>query len=382
MNSVSIDALRPEIWQKELYADVIDNLYFTKNGMMGKGDNNIVELKDDLRKQKGDTITFGLTAKLGQGTGVTGDNELEGNESKITPYSESVVIDQWRDAVRLTGKLDEKKNGYDMRIDAKNKLSIRMQEMIEMQIFLKLGGVTNTALTNVAGDAIGTFADGTNICTWSNTSMTADQATARNVVTAAGTGERYVGANSSGGASLAAGDKITPALISRAKVKAILASPKVKPLRISGKNMWILFVHPWQAFDLKRNEEFRQAQREAAARGSENPIFTGAIGIWDGVIIHEHEYAPFLDVSVAGDAFLSGESNTDFAVDTFRALLCGQQAIGFARCTPQNGWVEKNFDYENKWGVSTGLIGGVQKLAFNDEDYGVVTIDTAATSLA
>lgn len=25
-NSVSVDALRPEIWQKELYADVMDNL--------------------------------------------------------------------------------------------------------------------------------------------------------------------------------------------------------------------------------------------------------------------------------------------------------------------------------------------------------------------
>ena len=93
MNTVSIDALRPKIWQKELYRDVMDNMYFTKNGMMGTETNNIIQLKDQLKKTKGDTITLPLTAKM-SGDGVSGDNELEGNEEKINAYSESILIDE------------------------------------------------------------------------------------------------------------------------------------------------------------------------------------------------------------------------------------------------------------------------------------------------
>lgn len=376
-NTESIAAMRPEIWQKALYADAMDGLYFMKNGMMGKEKNNIIQIKDELSKNQGDTITFGLGAKLGRTTGVTGDGELEGNESKITYYSESVLIDQWRDAVRLTGKLDEQKNAFDMRMDAKEKLTIRMQEFLEMQFFLKLGGVTNSSITDIYGDSLGTFSDNTSMLTWSNTPNTVTAA-----VSAAGSGERYLCANSSGAASLTTSDKINPALISKLKVKAGLSKPKTIPLRVGGKNYYILFVHPWQAYDLKRNEEFRQAQREAAARGSENPIFTGAIGVWDGVVIHEHEYVPFLDVSVAGHNFASSDSGTDFAVDTFRAILCGQQAAGFAKCKTDTGWVEEKFNYKNQTGFATGVIGGIQKIEFNDEDYGVLYLDTYATDLS
>lgn len=377
MNTVSIDALRPEIWGKQLYADAIDGLYFMVNGMMGKGENNIIEIKDELSKSQGDTITFGLGAKLGKNTGVAGDNELEGNESKINYYSESILIDQWRDAVRLTGKLDEQKNAFDMRMDAKEKLKVRIQEMLEMQFFLKMGGVTNSSITDIAGNALGLFSDGSSMLTWSNT-----PANTVSAEEAAGTGARYLCANSSGAASLTAADTLTPQLISKAKVKAMLASPKIKPLMINGKAHYVMFVHPWQAYDLKRTEEFRQAQREAAARGSENPIFTGALGVWDGVIIHEHEYVPFLDVSVAGNNFGAAASGTDYGVDTFRAMLVGQQAIGFAKCKNSESWVEETFDYKNKYSVSTGIIGGIQKIQFNNKDYGVVTVDTAATSLA
>jgi len=370
MNTESINALRPEIWQKELYRDVMDNMYFTKNGMMGTGTNNIIQLKDQLKKTKGDTITLPLTAKM-SGDGVSGDNELEGNEEKINAYSESILIDQKRFAVRLTGMLNEQKNAFDMRADAKNKLSIRLQEFIERQFFLKLAGCNNLTLVDVNGATYAADA------LWSNTP---DQVPAAD--TAAGYGDRYLCADYAAGAdSLATTDLITPALISRAKVKAQLASPKILPLKIGGKNYYVMFIHPWQAFDLKNNATFAQARREAEVRGKENPIFTGALGVWDGVIIHEHEYVPFLDISVAGHNYVAAAAGTDFSADCFRAILCGQQAAGFAKCNNKKGWVEKSFDYENQTGFATGLIGGIQKILFNSKNYGVIQVDTAATSL-
>jgi len=364
--SVSLAANRPEIWQKELYANVIDNLYFTKNNMMGKGANNIVQIKDELTKQKGDTVTFPLTTKL-SGSGVTGDSELEGNEERITAYSQSIVIDQWRNAVRLTGKLDEQTNSYDMRSDAKDKLSIQAQEFIERQIFLKLGGVTLTTLVDVAGVVYSARAAFAN-----------SPAAISDANTAAGIGNRYLCANSSGADALAATDKITPALISRLRIIAEGASPKIQPIKINGKNWYLLFVHPYQAYDLKQNAVFSQAQREALPRSEDNPIFTNAMGAWDGVIIHSHEYCPFLDKTVAYN-FNTAAGGTNYGVDAYRAILCGQQAAGFAQCKNPNGWVEKSFDYDNEVGFATALIGGIQKILFNSKEYGTIVLDTASS---
>jgi N4-gp56 family major capsid protein len=370
MDSVSIDAMRREVWQKELYQDVVDNLYFTKMNMMGKDDNNIVQIKDELAKESGDTITFGLTAKL-TGSGVSGDGELEGNEETISAYSQSIGIDQIRNAVRLTGKLDEKKNAYNMRSDAKAKLSAWLQEFTERQFFLKLGGVKNTTLTDYSGAVVGTRA------LWSNTPAAIPAADEN-----AGFGARYLCADfAAGTTSLAATDLLTPALISRVKRKAQLANPMIRPLRVNGRDYYVLFIHPCQAFDLHRNAEWAQAMREAEMRGKENPIFSGADGIWDGVIVQTHEYVPFLDVSAAGHSFEGPAAGTDCAVDAFRALLCGRQALGFAKCQTDEGWVEKTFDFGNKTGFSTGMIGGIQKILFNSKEYGVFTLDTSASAL-
>jgi N4-gp56 family major capsid protein len=376
-NTVSTAALRPEIWQKELYKDVIDNLYFTQNGLMGEGEDNIVQIKKDLVKQNGDQITIPLTAKL-SGNGVTGDAELEGNEEAISQYSDAIVISQKRFAVRLTGRLDEQMNAFDMRSDAKKKLSIRLQEFIERQIFFKLAGVNNTSLTDI--NDVGVAAD----CAWSNAPDRVPDADEL-----AGYGKRYLCADYAAGLdSLATTDLLTPALISMAKVKAMTASPQVLPLKISGRNYYVMFVHPWQAMDLKNNATFAQAQREADVRGDENKIFTGALGIWDGVVLKEHEYVPFLDISGAStasdmDGFNSASgSDCDASADAFRALLCGKQAVAFAQCKNDAGWVEETFDYKNKVGFATGIIGGIQKVTFNSKDYGVIAVDTYATHIS
>lgn len=369
-NSASIAALRAQLWAKELFADVIDGLYFTVNGLMGEGDNNIFQVKTDLMKEKGDRINIGLTTKLSS-TGVTGDSELEGNEEAILPYSDDVRIDQKRNAVRLTGKLDEQKNAYDMRSDAKSKLKIWMQEFIERQFFLKLGGVQNTSLTDAGGAVVGADA------LWSNTANAVPDADM-----AAGTGARYICANTGGIDALTTSDKITPTLISQARTKALLAAPRLRPLRIDGKEYFVMFLHPRQAYDLKQNAQFAQTMRDAAQRGPENPIFTAALGVWDGVVLYEHEYVPALiNPSASFRNFTSAGSGTTAAQNVYRAIFCGAQSGLFAQSVNPNGWVEKEFDYGNKWGVATGLIGGIDKVTFNSLDYGVIAVDTYATTV-
>ena len=365
-NTQTIAALRPEIWQKELYKDVIDNLWFENKNMIGRDDNNIIQIKDELAKEQGDTVTFGLSAKL-SGDGVNADNELEGNEEAIDSYSESVLIDQKRFGVRLKGKLDEQKASYDMRMDAKNKLGIRLSEFMERQYFMKLGGVTSTDLQDVNGTVYSTDA------TWSNSAPIVPAADE-----AAGTGDRYLCADSDGLDSLAATDVLTLDLITRIKAKAQLSSPKIRPLKINGEDIWVLLVHPWQGADLKSAAgNWSLIQREAQVRGDKNPIFSGALGLYNGVVIHEHEYVP--TCQAAAD-FSPGA--TAAGVQAFRSLLCGRQAATTAETKHSKFFVEKpGFDYFNKIGYATGFIGGIQKPAFNSLDYGVIALDTGATAL-
>jgi N4-gp56 family major capsid protein len=366
-NTVSIDALRPEIWKKKLLEDSIRDIAMVKWGLMGEDENSIIQIQSDLKKSKGDQITLGLGTRL-SGNGVSGDDELEGNEEKINFYSEAVIIDQQRNGVRLKGRLDEQKAAYDARMEAKDKLSIWRREFIEQQLFLKLGGVTNTTLTNTSGGVVGALA------LWSNTPdyiADADEA--------AGTGARYICAASGGTDAITTADKMTPQLISRAKTKAMLANPKIQPIRVDGRDSYVMFVHPAQAYDLKYNAVFAQAMREAEVRGKSNPIFTGALGVWDNVIVYEHEMVPFLDVSVAGNSFRGAATGTDCLVDTARALLCGKQAAVWAEADSSEGWVEESFDYKNKVGFSTAVLGGVQKIMFNSKEYGVIAVDSAVT---
>lgn len=367
-NYVSNSSLRPQIWQKELHKDVEDSLYFKQRNMMGEGQNNIIQVKTELKKNQGDRVTFGLTLKIDGG--ITGDSELEGNEKAITSYAQSCLIDQIRNAVRLTGRLDEQKAAYNMRVDAKDQLAKWKAEFIERQIFMKLGGVTETDLTDVGSVVYSTFA------TWGNSANAVPAADE-----AAGSGTRYVCAKSTGIDAIADTDILTVVHITKARVKAKISSlgtPAIQPLRIDGQEYFVMFIHPWQAADLKTasGSLWAQAQRDAQVRGDKNPIFTGALGIWDGVILHEHEYVATCQAS---SNFSS--SGTACNARVFRSVLVGRQAVAFAECEDKNGWVEETFDYQNKVGFSTGLIGGIQKCAFNSIDYGVISIDTGATSL-
>lgn len=372
-NTTSNSSLRQQLWDKELFADAMDKLFFMSRSMIGEGENFVVQTKSDLKKQKGDRINFGMGQKL-SGDGVTGDSELEGNEEAITYYNDTVLIDQIRNAVRLTGRLDEQKAANNLRMDAKEKGSIWIAEFLENQIFMKLGGVSSTDLTRVDDSTVYSGR-----ATWSNTGNavpTADEA--------AGTGNRYLCTDASGLDSLAATDVLTTSFITRARVKAELASPRIRPIRVDGQNFFVMFIHPWQAADLKTNSSdvWAQAQREAQERGRNNPIFTGALGVWDGVILHSHEYVPTCQAS---SDFVSGA--TSAGARAFRAILCGQQAACMAHASDLGQGAastfmrEKTFDYENKAGFAVGYIGGIQKPTFNSLDYAAIQVDSGATDI-
>ncbi len=367
-NSISIDALRQELWAKELLEDVIRDV---ENVMkfMGTDDNNVVKVNKDLMSKSGDTETFGLIARL-SGSGVTGDDELEGNEESMLSYSQSVAIDQIRNAVRLRGKLDAQKTVYDQIKSSREVLRIWMKEFIARQIFLKLGGVTNTALVDTNGVASSVRA------TWSNT-----PAFIADADTAAGVGNRYLCVNSSGAASLSSSNILTLDVITTAATKAKLANPKIQPLTGDGEDFYVMYVHPLCARDLRKSSDWKTAQEYAKVRGENNPIFRGALGYWSNVLLLENEFVPWLNIGAAtgsSNSFRGVSTGTDYGANCAANILCGRQAVLMAQASNTDALVVEQFDYKNKDGVACNFMGGIQKTLFNSVEFGTIQVDAAA----
>lgn len=370
-NTVTIDALRQELWAKELLEDVqrdVENVM----RFMGTDANNVVQVNRDLMKNAGDIETFGLVARL-SGDGVTGDDELEGNEESMLSYSEQVAIDQIRNAVRLKGKLDAQKVVYDQIKSAREVLRTWMKEFYCRQLLLKLAGVTNTFLVDVNGNPSSGRA------LWSNTpDFIAD------ADTAAGTGARYICAETTGAASLSDADILTLDLITKAATKARLASPKIQPISGDGEDFYVMYVHPLCARDLRMSADWKTAVENAQARSENNPIFRGALGYWSNVLILENEFVPWLDINLTSTGGTSNHSfrgvstGTDYGADCAANVLCGRQAVLVAEATNPEALVVEQFDYKNKDGVAASFIGGCQKTMFNSKEFGVIQVDAAA----
>lgn len=300
---------------------------------IGTSEQSMVQELEDFRKEKGSNISFGLGTKL-SGAGITGDSTLEASEEAMVDYDEDVVIDQLRHAVRLTGRMDEQKNAYDMRTSAKNRLADWWAERIDAEILDKICGKTTS--------------------TFSNTPTAA--ASSRSV---------FAGGQSAVG-NVTSTMKMDCKCIDKAVQTAKLASPMVRPLRVNGKAHYVLILHPYDATNLRQDPVWAQAQRDANVRGESNPIFDGSLGMYNGVVVHEHEYV-YRTNDGSGSAYVA------------RNVLCGQQAAVIA-WGEEGRWVEKSFDYGNSWGISCGAIFGVIKPLFNSVDYGVITIFAASAA--
>jgi N4-gp56 family major capsid protein len=105
---------------------------------------------------------------------------------------------------------------------------------------------------------------------------------------------------------------------------------------------------------------------------SDSPIFTGALGEYNGVILHE--------------AFRLPRITTGTNSKTGRAVLCGAQAaaLSFGRDNGPNrmSWTEELFDYGNALGVSAGCIAGMKKTVYNSADFSTIVISATHSAAA
>ena len=295
-----------QAWAKSTFEAGLRKSFFDK--FTGTSPSSIIQVKEELTRQAGDTIIIPLLMPL-TGTGVEGDNELEGNEETLIYRDFAVQIDQIRNGVRLKGKMAEQKVQVDMRKDAREGLADWLATYIDKKIFTEL-----------------------------STDPTSD----RIVYGGSATSENSIGAS----------DVFDTSLIGKAKRVALAdENTMVKPIKINGKDTYVMVIDQYQARDLINDEKWLAAQQHANIRGETNPIFSGALGVYEGVVLHQHN----------------------------RVL---RTETGSGMGEPPT-WYEDFFDYGNKFGVSFGRVFGIKKMAFkydgeNLTDFGCINVLTAS----
>ena len=331
-----------KLFSRKLFREALKQTTFAP--YMGESSDSMIQVLNDTRKGPGDKITYQLRMQL-SGAGVSGDGTLEGNEEALTVYTDSILIDQLRHAVRSGGKMSDQRIPFSVREEARMGLTDWWADRIDQALINQLAGVSTQSDLRYTGN---------------------------NSATAPSTGRQlFVNSNELTEASISTTSTMTLAAIDKCVATAKTSTPLIRPLMVEGEKMYVMHLHPYQVYSLRQTtstggwQDIQKFAYMGKGVGS-NPIFTGALGVYNNVILRENSRIP------------SVVSNTR------RAIFCGAQAATFAvgqNNTPEKmSWVEELFDYENQLGVSAGMIFGAKKSVFNSTDFGVLVMSTYATA--
>lgn len=347
-------------WQATLATQVHRNGYFTKR-FIGKGENNIIEQKDDLTSDAGDRISFDLSVKLRQRP-TSGDARVKGKEENLRFFTDEVIIDQQRHPVSAGGRMTRKRTVHDLRKVAKDRLAEYWQQYCDELMFVYLSGargvnaefIEPTDWTGHAGNAI-QAPDASHI-------LYAGAATAKN--------------------NIADTSVMAPELIERAATYAKMIRSKdqdatdMMPVDVEGEKHFVVVMSPYQALSLRTADSSKWIEYQkaaAAAEGRKNPIFRGGLGMIGNVVLHDHE-----------NVIRFSDYGSGVNLPAARALFLGRQAGVVAYGTPGGMrfmWKEEMEDYDNEPTVVAGLIWGFKKTRFNGKDFGVIALDTYAKAV-
>lgn len=359
MASTSISTshdLRVQQWDAKAFQQYLAK--FVMKPYMGTSTESLIQVKDELGKEKGDKLWLPLVSAL-TGSGTTGTTTLEGNEEAMNFYGFSMELELYRNAVRFLGSLSSKRTPFDLKDTARPALTSWLAQLQEDQCFTALGSVDGVLYASATAGQKNT---------WNSNNSD------RVLYGAAVSNYNATHATALGNVD-STNDILNPAQGSLARRRARLANPKIRPIKMeNGEEWYVLFAHPRCIRDFKASSVYQNAMLYAMERGKDNPLFTAAAAAYDGVIYVETERVPIY----------TGVGNG--SIDVAHNFLCGAQALGmiasgFAdRGGAMTPMTEKYFDYDEQWGCAIKSMHKIEKIRFNSKDHGVVSVFSAAVA--
>jgi N4-gp56 family major capsid protein len=336
-------------WDDEFFVEYIQENQFSI--LYGEGENSILQIKEDLTKKKGDSVTFALINRL-TNAATTGTDVLEGNEEDMTSRSFKLTVNKRRHAVR-TAEMEDQRSAIGIRAAHKPALKTWADENTRDAIIAAMhskNGVAYASATEAQKDAwLVDNADRVLFGAARANAVSLDHSTSLATVDSTN-------------------DILKRGSIELMKRMATTASPKIRPYKDSGNNKryYVAYAHPYCFRDLSTDLE--GVMDDTTAEGQAARLFEGGDLMWRGVIIKELDDMPVI----------AGVGNG--SIDVAPVFLLGAQAIGYGVA---KRWMSKTkeFDYGDKVGTAIEAIDGFGKITFGSgsgdtddlKDNGMVT---------
>lgn len=347
------DAQTVKVWSAESVKETFGQM--TLKPLIGSNPGAAFIRKGDLSRGAGDEIRYDLL-KLNRTAGVSGDAQLAGYESDLDYAQDIVRINQKREA-HAYRRMSQQRTLYRLREDAKYVLSEWAAWGMEAGMFAHLAGTVGDGPENAGAflEATQGQADfaGNTIGISSSVAIDADH-------TVDGTAGAF-----------------NLQLIDTMKAKAQDINPRMPMIKIGGESKYILYIDNRQERSLKTaagDGSWNLIQQRASARGKSNPIYSGALGEYNGVIIRSSEFVP--RVSTVSHGIMIGASAGVFALGNAWDEIDGSEVKGsYFRMN------EDTFDYGNKKGMALAMMAGFKRCEFDSKAYGVMTVTTTEPAL-
>jgi N4-gp56 family major capsid protein len=350
------DAMAVKLYSKKVIEAERDTSDVAK--LMGEDDDSIIQEKKDTSKGPGDQVTFALRARL-SGKGFTEGQKAQGNAESLSFYSDAVVINELGMTVGVRNKgstIDAQRVPFNLREEGKSGLVQWWKDRRSVSIFNHACGYT---VANTESATSGSVYTG------------------MNTVVAPSSGRQIWAGTATADSGLTSADTFTVALIDRAKERATVGDNIIRPTMVGGQPKYVMYLDPAQVTSLRTNAGsggWLDITRAAMQGGevTKNPIYTGALGEWNNVILRYSQ-----DVTQG--------INAGAAVTTVRrAVLMGAQAIVCAYGNSNNygpmtyRWSEELFDHDRELELGAWAIWGCKKTRFNSADFGTLVVSTFA----
>jgi N4-gp56 family major capsid protein len=357
-NNVFTPSLKPTIIiRNAIVGQAKGYSFFHSRGMVGKGSAPIFRV-DEPKKEKGQTFRIPLLKGL-SGAGVQDTTELEGAE-EIPVYSAvDGTLHLWRTAIPYPGDIGDQAFFSNVMKDCVPLLADWSGHKDDYLIIaaLKLSGVYDTSDATYPAQAV---CFGGNATSWSN-----------------------IGENCG----------MSYELINN--LSGLVDTRGIKPIDVPGYgNCFVLLVTPGQAVDLRNDKNWFKAQRNMPS-GKDNPIFTGALGMLDNIIVQKYTCEPSAYGATAA-SLLYQEKVDGQTYEKHEAILLGAQAVGWG-VAMEDTPISQEMDYGERKGVGEKKIVGAVKIQMNTspadsystsgqttitaQDYGVAYVATSAPIL-
>ena len=260
--------LTAEQWDDQLMKEYIGMLWWKR--LMGTSTDSVIQVKEELKKGKGDAITIGIRGQM-QGGLVLGNATGIGNEGSVDFYDFKITVDNVRHVVKAKDiPMSEQRVPWDFLQNVREAVEEKAQIYSDDKITTQLSSTTN-------GRVRGRYLYGAADSNWNATHATA----LTNIDNTA--------------------DQLTTNMLRIAKRKALIPvnadSIKMRPMKVvNGKayEEWFVSVnHPYCIRDLFDNDAaWKNAQLNIPPQSNrDSVIFSGSSfkGAYDGILIYEYD---------------------------------------------------------------------------------------------